>query len=304
MNQSISPTESVESVPTAPTVAEPEAVSQPASSKSEAPPVFSDGFTFRKDWYQDYAEDPGFKPYLNSLSKYKDLPGLIKVAEDSRRQLSQRMDGYIKVPGEDAPDEEVAAYRERMGIPEAHDDYEFSLPEGVAIPNGMEVTAERQEAFAEFAHEAGLSQEQADRAFGFILENELRDYEQMQGEQQQLLAADRNELQEVWGRDYESRMHDARRIASSYGIDPSDPVLEMPRIAMAFAAIASSISESKLTNVPTQNSTLSYASQAKDIIQNESNPDHEAYHDRTHPQHNATVEKVLELQKKEVEGRK
>lgn len=263
---------------------------------------FSDGLTFRKDWFQDYAEDPAFSPYLNSLSKYKDLPGLIKVAEDSRRQLSQRMDGYVKLPGEDASDEEIAAYREKVGIPEAADGYEFTLPEHVQIPQGIEVTAERQDAFAEFAHEAGLTKQQAERAFSFLVESELRDYDALQRENETAAEADRKELHDVWGADYESRLHDAKRVASSYGIDPNDPVLDLPRVAMAFAGIASSISESKLTNVPTQAADLSYGAQAKDIIRNESNPEHDAYHDRSHPQHNAVVQKVLELQRRQVDG--
>lgn len=276
-------------------------IDSPAPTET-SPSVFSEGLTFRKDWFQDYAEDPAFSPYLNSLSKYKDLPGLIKVAEDSRRQLSQRMDGYVKLPGEDASDDEISAYREKVGIPSEIDGYEFSLPDGVSIPEGIEVTAERQEAFAEFAHKAGLTKQQANDAFGFLVESELQDYGSLQKENEAAAEADRKELREVWGADYESRQQDARRVAASFGIDPSDPVLDLPRVAMAFAGVASSIAESKLTNVPAQPAHLSYGSQAKDIIRNESNPEHEAYHDRSHPQHNAVVQKVLELQRRQVDG--
>lgn len=46
---------------------------------------------------------------------------------EANRELSQR----VKMPGEDASDEDRAKFNKQMGVPETIDDYEIAAPEGV-----------------------------------------------------------------------------------------------------------------------------------------------------------------------------
>lgn len=61
----------------------------------------------------------------------KDLDGLTKIARDTERAL--RENGRIKVPGEDAKPEELAAFKAAIGVPEKVDGYEVKAPEGVPL---------------------------------------------------------------------------------------------------------------------------------------------------------------------------
>jgi hypothetical protein len=61
----------------------------------------------------------------------KDLDGLVKMSRDTERAL--RDSGRIKVPGEGARPEELSAFRQAIGVPEAVDGYAIAGPEGVPL---------------------------------------------------------------------------------------------------------------------------------------------------------------------------
>jgi hypothetical protein len=61
----------------------------------------------------------------------KDLDGLVKMSRDTERAL--RDSGRIKVPGDGARPEEVSAFRQAIGVPEAVDGYAIAGPEGVPL---------------------------------------------------------------------------------------------------------------------------------------------------------------------------
>lgn len=66
-----------------------------------------------------------------SAKGVKDIDGLVKITRDTERAL--RESGRIKVPGEGAKPEEVAAYQRAIGVPEKVDGYEIKGPEGVPL---------------------------------------------------------------------------------------------------------------------------------------------------------------------------
>lgn len=291
-----------------PTSSDPTPSSQPAepTSPTSSGILADDGLTFRENWFEAFNDHEVLGNYLSSLPKYKDVPGLIKAAEDSRKQLSQRMDGYVKLPGEDATDEDRAAYRMKMGIPDSAEGYDLKLSEDFALPEGVEITDEKKRAFADFAAKEGLSAKQAEAAFNFMAQSESREYEALIAQDDADLASADKELREAFGENYEAKMNDAKKLGASYGIPMEHPILQIPVVAKALAGISDDLGqrtkEAILTDVQSKAGNLSYGSQAKDIIRNQSNPEHDAYHDRTHPQHNAVVQKVLDLQRRQVES--
>jgi hypothetical protein len=61
----------------------------------------------------------------------KDIDGLVKITRDTERSL--RDGSKIKVPGDGAKPEEVAAFRAAIGVPDKIEGYEFTGPEGVSL---------------------------------------------------------------------------------------------------------------------------------------------------------------------------
>ena len=97
--------------------------------------------------------------YEDAKIDYKDIPGLLKGVIDTKRAFHAKTDGMVKLPGEDATDEDRAAYREAMGIPDAADNYKF---ERADLPDGREYDQEGEKMFKEVFHQLGVSGDQAD----------------------------------------------------------------------------------------------------------------------------------------------
>jgi hypothetical protein len=81
-----------------------------------------------------YAEVPaelveGEKTSLRDWLKasgVKDIAGLAKIARDN--QLALRASGQVKVPGEGAKPEEIAAFHRAIGVPDKPEDYALPVP--------------------------------------------------------------------------------------------------------------------------------------------------------------------------------
>lgn len=81
------------------------------------------------DWRSDLAGDD--KELLGFLGRYHSKEAGLKAIKKIHDDI--RSGKYIVPLGEDATDEEVAAYRKQMGIPEAADKYLEALPKDLVI---------------------------------------------------------------------------------------------------------------------------------------------------------------------------
>jgi hypothetical protein len=72
-------------------------------------------------------EDPSHQEWLASKG-FKDPDALIASYRNAEKQI--RESGKVKVPGADAKPEEIAAFREAMGIPKDVEGYTVEMPEG------------------------------------------------------------------------------------------------------------------------------------------------------------------------------
>lgn len=105
------------------------------------------------DWYDKLNGTPGEGETASNrdwaqAARIKDLDGLVKVARDNQRAL--RESGRVKVPGEGAKPEEIAAWHKAIGVPEDAKGYEVKGPEGV------ELNAPLIDRLAGAAHQAGI----------------------------------------------------------------------------------------------------------------------------------------------------
>lgn len=70
-------------------------------------------------------EKTSLRDWLKS-SGVKDIAGLAKIARDN--QLALRASGQVKVPGEGAKPEEIAAFHRAIGVPDKPEDYAVPVP--------------------------------------------------------------------------------------------------------------------------------------------------------------------------------
>lgn len=86
-----------------------------------------------------YFNDPEKKQPTKAFENVKDLPTLVKGFLEGKRTISkgeaafaEKTKGMVKVPGQDAKPEEIAAFREAMGVPNDITGYDLKNPEGVS----------------------------------------------------------------------------------------------------------------------------------------------------------------------------
>jgi hypothetical protein len=89
---------------------------------ADTPPAADD------DWRKSMAGDN--EDALRLLGRYNSPQDAAKAFVEQRQLLSKRDENSIKIPGENATDEERQAFAKALGIPESPDKYDRFKPEG------------------------------------------------------------------------------------------------------------------------------------------------------------------------------
>lgn len=120
--------------------------------------------------------------------------------------LQGKSERAVEVPGEDATEEQWAAYREKMGIPDKPDNYEF---EEVELPNGSSEETEMDQWFRKVAHENGFTQKQANEFRKAWVQQNI---EQMKAQQEQFDKA-REDAEAKLREEYGERFDETIKLA-------------------------------------------------------------------------------------------
>lgn len=129
------------------------------------------------DWYQQISAEAGegeessLRDWLKAAG-IKDVAGLAKIARDNQKAV--RDSGRVKVPGEGASAEEVAAYRKAVGVPDAPTGYEFKPPVG-EDGEPLEMNTATLDRIATFAHKHGLPKGPTEALVADYVQSELDD---------------------------------------------------------------------------------------------------------------------------------
>lgn len=151
-------------------------------------------------------------------NRFNSLDDVLKNNVDLLSERDRLRNTGIFRPGDEASDEDVAAYRKAMGIPDS--------PEGYEFPQGDDITDEQkasQEAWSKHFHELGISGTQAKS----LIEAVQRGAEEAQ---QRQIEADRElaeqttaALKKEWGADFDHNKELANRAAEKmFGEDFED----------------------------------------------------------------------------------
>lgn len=138
----------------------------------------------------------------------KDFPSLVKLAREQDKMIGEQAKklgdatkDMVRIPGKDASPEEIKAYREKLGIPETPDGYEFKAPKD--LPEGLPYDGDRAKSFAAKAAELGLTKSQAQAVHDWAAENAVGDFtkskEQSDAQRVETAKAETDKLKKLWG---------------------------------------------------------------------------------------------------------
>jgi len=126
-----------------------------------------------------------------SLESFKDVGGLAKSYVESQKMIG----GSIRIPGEGATPDEIAAFHTKLGRPETVEGYEFVKPD---LPEGVQWDDKLVGWFGLTAHSLGISKAQAQGIMQAWNDNQFE-----QGhEAQKSMKAGLDNLKESWGEQY------------------------------------------------------------------------------------------------------
>jgi len=164
-----------------------------------------DGGAADPDWYQQISgdltdgENASVRDWVKSTG-IKDLNGLAKVARDNQRAL--RDSGRVKVPGEGATAEDLAAFHKAIGVPDDAKGYAMPAPKDsdgnpVLGPDGTPVKMNTPllERLAGVAHQAGMPAAAWDAMVGDFVQAQLEEL----GAQDRVQQQAANDKMKEWG---------------------------------------------------------------------------------------------------------
>lgn len=194
-------------------------------------------------------EDEGLRRFAE---RFKSPADLAKTAHEFRQKLSRA----LVVPGKDAPDEEVAAFHSRLGVPDGPDGYDYQLPEAHREALAEQVDGDHGD-FFQAMHQAGASRAAVSAALDFYYD---RVAEHQAAEVRSLdegRAAAEAELRGEWGEASERNKALSIRAVREFGGEDLAQLLDQhsagglrlgdhPVLIKAFAAIGRRLGEDGL----------------------------------------------------------
>ena len=220
------------------------------------------------------------------------------------------VDGVVRMPNDDSSDEDRSAFFAKLGRPEAADKYEFTIPEDVKLPEGVDYAGGDLEAwFRENSFAQGLTQKQA--------ATQWEGYVRMQAEALNAAAAKSAEseraLRAEWGDRYDANMGSAtatieqlaKTVAKDKGAEFISELEQSglgnhPVMARVFHEIGKHLLEdTALRDLANGGGEAAGLSQIDEQIAELQSSD--AYQDGRHADHKRVTEKVNSLWKRKTE---
>jgi len=203
--------------------------------------------------WRDLIEDEKLQKHAE---RFTSVDALVQANLESRQKLSKA----IVPPGEGAEAEDVAAYREALGVPKDVDGYEFPLPEGVERTDQM---MDSEDHWANLFIDNNIPKATAD-----ILTQEFRnEVEKMMVQKTEMDEAytkqSEDAMRKEWAEDYDKNLifaakaseallgddfEDARHIETSDG----KFILDNPILVRMFAKLGRDMGEGALGSVATE----------------------------------------------------
>jgi hypothetical protein len=157
------------------------------------------------DWRQSMAQNASagdeekYEKFLKQLERYGDPSAVYSKARELESRMSEG--NTVKVPGEDATEEEIAAWNAMLGVPEEPKGYieQLQLPEGDVLGDDDMPVAE---SFAEYLHQVGAPPEAFDAALAWYFDQQEANAAFVDENDDRMRYDAINELKEEYGPKY------------------------------------------------------------------------------------------------------
>lgn len=212
--------------------------------------------------------------YNGPLAGVKSVADVDKMLRDNIAAARAKTDGMVRVPGEGAKPEEIAAFRKALGVPDTAEGYGALRPE--TIPEGV-WDADAEKALQSVAHKHNLTPAALKDIVGLYAGQIDGQMKMGEAQAKEFVAGETSKLRGEWGDSFEPNVRNVVRLAATVGLDPTNPIFQSADVVRAFHRITSMMSEDKLINGATVNLAVSPQEQAKDVMTNPKNPHYEAY---------------------------
>ncbi len=201
----------------------------------------------------------------------------------------QKTEGLVKVPGEGATPEEIAAYYKAIGVPEKPEDYGLKPPE--KLPDGLQHDAEMEKAFLSRARELGLTKSQVAALRDFQINYLGESVAKNRAAMAQVIEAEKAELTKRFGDKLDGTIAEAKALANQKwvpegmkkyltggAVDPQSGDFAGADFLEFVAAAARATGEDRgAGGIRGAGSAAVDLAQAKDIMTNPKNPLHSEY---------------------------
>lgn len=223
--------------------------------------------------------------YRPTFEKYKTMEALLGGMANMSKMVGKKV---VNEPlGADATDDQKAERSEMLrklnGVPEKADGYGVEYPSD--FPEEMRDN-ERLGSYLDLLHQHNAPPALVKALVDADMQEALKSRDAGAQAKEQSLGDAEKSLKGEWGADYAKNLEQAVRGANTLGLDLSNPMFAVPEAVKAMAQVAGMVSEDKLVSGNTDgNFGGTDREKALDILNNEANPLHAAYHDVGHPQH-------------------
>lgn len=246
--------------------------------------VDSKGF-FADNWKDSLPEDLRNEPCLENV---KNFATLTKSFVNAQKMIGKNK---IAIPGENASDEEKAAFYTALGRPEKAEDYKS---DGVELPEGITLDDNLVGEFRKFAFENGVSQELFQKALAFDAMRAERAAREAVAAHNKEYNTTLAKLKEQYGEDLPARIAQVDKAMTTFGIKEifiEKGLTNNYQIFEALANIGAAISESKLKGGENPPKFTSPKQQIDEIYADPNGP----IYNVDHPAHERTVAQVRSL---------
>ena len=168
----------------------------------------------------DYFNDKEKQQPTKELDNVKDLSTLLRKTVNASRKISahgeaikKATEGMVKIPGEGATPEEIAAYRKAHGVPETPDGYALTIPEN--DKEGFEAIAKEVKAAA---HETGIAPSKLASVWDKVVPAIVAQAEIPVKKDMELLAADIQALKDAKKEKYDAFIADTNKVAAHFDV--------------------------------------------------------------------------------------
>jgi hypothetical protein len=160
---------------------------------------------FAENWRTQLPED--IREH-KELVNVKDIQTLAKNHVNVQALIAKKAEGMVKVPGENASEEEIAAYRKATGVPDSPEAYAYTVP--ADFPKDIPFDQKRFDDFRAVAFKAGMNQVTFEAAVNHEITRQIAEYNALNTAAENLAKQTTEQLKKEHGTGYDAWLAKAK----------------------------------------------------------------------------------------------